>query len=242
MKVICNVADHVIFITENEREHVLQFVKPETLPRHSVVHNIGESEEEQVGLKSSMARDGRFCVLSLSNISWHKGVDRLIGVAEALRSAGEKDVVFWVCGREGVAGAMNVMRDEIERKNLEGHFEFLGWVSNPEKFIRDAGAMINLTREGNPWGRDTIEAMVYGKAIITLGTYSKFMEHQETGILLEKYSPEAVAKEIIRLKREPEFRGRLEENAKARAKRLFDGPTQAHIVEGIYDNLIAEAG
>lgn len=250
---ICKAADHIIFITENERDHAQKIVPPKKIPACSIVYNIAEGDErqdppscashadgpEQAPESDSRAQAEKFrgkcVVLSLSNLSWLKGVDRLVEVADCLKRRGEKEILFLVCGRDG--GAMREIGREIKRKGLQEYFHFAGWQKDPGAFLRLSDAVINLTRQCNPWGRDTIEAMAYGKPVISLGTYSKFLEHDVTGVLLPEYSAERVAGELIRLRADRELRERLGRNAEARARVLFDGRTQARRVEEIYDCL-----
>jgi glycosyltransferase involved in cell wall biosynthesis len=163
-----------------------------------------------------------------------------VEVAVELKRLGIEGIVFWIFGRDGIVGASEDMRNNSVREGVEKYFLFFGLVADPEYAIASCDVVINLTRDNNAWGRDTIEAMVYGRPVISIGAYDKFITHEETGILLGKYSAHAVAEELVRLKEDAEFRQRLGRNAEARAKEIFDGRTQARIIEDVYEMIGGE--
>ncbi|MFQ5912330.1 MAG: glycosyltransferase family 4 protein, partial [Nitrospinota bacterium] len=242
VNMIDSLANHIIFISENELSHFQELNGRGLKAPHSVIYNSADAEDSEKPFMGFEGLDGRFKILSLGNISYIKGIDRLVDVAEALRRLEDTQSVFIVCGRDADPRLARGMRERAERTGLQDYFRFVGWQAHPEAYLRACDAVINLTREDNPWGRDIIEAMTHGKPVVSLGHYSKFIEHGQTGVLLSNYHPESVARELIRLGQDSQYRDELGRKAKARSKELFDGRAQARRVEEIYEALVKSPG
>ena len=71
--------------------------------------------------------------------------------------------------------------DYAQSQKVSHMIRFIGHVNNPEKFIKESDILIRPTRENNPWGRDILEAMAFGKTIISVGTYDKFIKNDLMG-------------------------------------------------------------
>ena len=55
-------------------------------------------------------------------------------------------------------------------------FKFMGYIKNVDELINESDILIRPTREYNPMGRDVLEAMSAGKAVISVGKYDKFVK------------------------------------------------------------------
>ena len=64
--------------------------------------------------------------------------------------------------------------------------------------------------------------------------------HGETGLL--SATPEALADDVRRLRRDEALRGRLAAAARTRAETLFDAPAVITRVEHLYTDLVGSAG
>ena len=65
-----------------------------------------------------------------------------------------------------------------------------------ENLLSSIDVLLKPTRQNNPWGRD-IQSSSYGKPVISIGTYKKFVETKKTGLLLKKYDVNKIARWLI---------------------------------------------
>lgn len=227
--------DELIFITDNERSH---FEKLAGDAPGSIIFNVPTKRIADVSPHSQVPSDGRLIVASLSNYSWVRGVDRLVDIASVLKSRGRNDILFVVAGNmqlsaqvpgplASIAARGGSLEEYVSECGLSEYFLFLGHVSEPEKVLASADLLVKLSRENNPWGRDILEALSDGKPVITVGEWSKFVEHGVTGIMLPVFDAELMTDELIELS---DNRNRIHALGAAgimRISELCNGPASA---------------
>ncbi|MFN0043917.1 MAG: glycosyltransferase family 4 protein [Alphaproteobacteria bacterium] len=249
-RTLARATDAVAFITRNEEATFRSHGAKPRLAR--IIHNIatvpnagatgqtGKSDTEKLtaGNSDDWINDARLRIACLSNYSYARGLDRLLDIAEELRAQGRSDVLFVVAGRmaltrslPGLLGKIGrrggTLADAAEARGLGGYFRFLGHIEDPDRVLALCAALIKPTREANPWGRDVIEALAAGRAVLSCGTDSTFVETGVTGYLQERFDAAAMAREIMRLADDRESLRRMGEMGKARVASLCDGPARA---------------
>ena len=228
-RTIARIADETVFITDNERTHWQQLAGR---PFVGVVIN-NAAELRPVPAPPSHHPGVSLVVASLTNNHWSRGTDRLVDIAVALASRGRTDIRFVMAGDLALGGSPpgplrtleakgGTLADHAEANGVAAQFDFLGHVLDPEGVLRGADVLVKPTREGNPWGRDVIEAMVAGRPVASVGSWQGFIADGETGLLQETFDVEQVADWLERLADDPELRHRLGAAARARAEMLFD--------------------
>ncbi|MGE0093984.1 MAG: glycosyltransferase family 4 protein [Alphaproteobacteria bacterium] len=234
-RIIANAVDHLVFITENEAE---AFRRLGGHPRAaSVIYNIVDVPAEPPAPHPAVPADGRFKIACLSSYSYARGLDRLVDVADALARHG-RQVLFVMAGRMALTGSMPGLLGEIGRRRggLEefvaargrsGMFQFLGHVSDPESVLAGCDALVKPTRENNPWGRDTLEALALGKPVLTCGRYDKFVEDGVTGILQPEFDTSLLAGAIMHLDDDRSLVRRMGDAGRGRVRELCDGNARA---------------
>lgn len=242
-------AAHIICISTPVRDHVQQLVgQTFQSEKVSVIHNIvPRMGTDLLPLPDFTQPENRFRVLSLTNFSPNRGVDRIIDVAEILNRRSDQRFAFYLCGRPANTNAFTgrfdpyyeSIRDKVRVLGLEHMVFFPGHVREPERALVGSDALIKLTRQSNPWGRDTMEALAAGLPIITLGTFQGFVENGINGHIAEDYRPEDIADYLQRLADEPALRQRIAEANKAKAERLFSPHECARATEAIYRRVLA---
>ena len=95
---------------------------------------------------------------------------------------------------------------------------FPGHVSEPERALVACDALIKLTRQANPWGRDAMEALAAGLPVITLGSFQGFVENEVNGYIAEDYRPAEIADYLQRLADDPDLRQRIAESNKSEGR------------------------
>ncbi len=236
MRTIGRVVDHIVFITENEKKRFLAFGG---VPRaSSIIHNIVSPPDGAVTPHPDVPDDDRFKLVSLSNYAWVRGLDRLVGVAEALAAQGRRDVLFVMAGSmaltrslPGELGAVGraggTLADYVARMGLAEMFLFLGHVAEPERVLAACHALVRPSRDNNPWGRDVLETMAAGKPVIATGADSTFVENGVTGWLRGEFDAASFAAEIARLADNRALATQLGAAGRARVLELCDGPSRA---------------
>jgi len=247
-RMISRCSDMVIFITENERDNFHYLAGP---TKGQVVFNISEIPERLPAPHPLIPRNGRFKVAHLSNYSWHRATDRLVDLCSALQKSGREDILFVVAGNMRLQGSLpgklgrvakqgGTLEQYVNSLGLARFFLFLGHVPDVAPVLAGCDVVIRPSRGKDPWGRDIIEAMAYGKPVIATGTYNRFVEDGVNGYLFPEYDPQAIAEKIVYL---CEHQGMLRKMGSAnreKAKALFDGTRNAESVAAIYDSVLQE--
>jgi glycosyltransferase involved in cell wall biosynthesis len=117
---------------------------------------------------------------------------------------------------------------------------FPGHVSDPGRALASAGALIKLTRQENPWGRDSMEALAAGVPVVTLGAFDGFIENGVNGYIAQKYAPDEIASYLQQLAGDPGLCHAIGETNKRKGKRLFDAARSARAVEIVYGRVLAD--
>jgi glycosyltransferase involved in cell wall biosynthesis len=236
VRAISSAVDHLVFITENEAE---TFQRLGGRPRAaSVIHNAVAVVDEAPASHPRIPCDGRFKIACLSNYSWARGLDRLADVAEILDRRGQHGVLFVMAGDMALTRSMpgllgevgrrkGTLADYVAARGLSKMFLFLGHVSEPETVLAACDALAKPSRENNPWGRDTLEALAMGKPVFACGRYARFVEDGVTGVLQHTFDAEQMADVIARLGDDRGAVRRLGEAGRERVRALCHGPARA---------------
>ncbi|MBW1716683.1 MAG: glycosyltransferase family 4 protein [Deltaproteobacteria bacterium] len=245
-------AKRIVFITDQNMVHFAALVgRSFDMRKMSVVYNVCPEFDEGVSPLPLLnnIRD-RFKVLSLSNFSYNRGIDRIIEVAEELKKKGRRDFSFFLFGhsanRSLIHGRKGSYTDEMIRKVKEKELEemvfFPGHTHEPERALAGADALIKLTREANPWGRDIIEGLMAGCPIITLGAYQGFVEHGVNGYIELEYDPARIADYLVQIRDNKGLADRIRISNREKARRLFDGKINAMKLEAVFNRLLGPNG
>lgn len=240
----------IICITRPVREHIERVLRhPLPASKTAIVNNIVTvPAAAPAPLDILQSPPDRFRVLSLSNFSPNRGVDRIIDVATALTRQGRTDFAFYLCGRpanrSALTGRVSPYYEQIVKRvtslALEETIFFPGYVSDPERALASCDALIKLTRQSNPWGRDIMEALGAGLPVVTLGDFQGFVENGVNGFVDGEFDPGVVAGHLIALADDPRRRKAMATANRIKARRLFDGPARARDVEAIYEKIIGK--
>lgn len=242
-KKIASFADGLVFISENELDRFRKLY-PGKIPPYRIIHNIvgATSEAGNACLIPSLS-EGAFKVLYLGNMSHSKGADRLLRIAQECSLRGIRNTIFVVCGMDRTEKSFlhrgKSLSDSARDAGLERFFRFMGHQANPDPFLKAADVVVRVSRDNDPWGRDVIEALYYGKPVLATGSYDKFVESGVNGFLFPSFDAALVAEKLIALAKCPDEIQKMGEKNREKARRLFHGPTNAAIVEDFYRQILA---
>ncbi len=234
-KSIVRSTDGIVFITEMEKKTLEGLAG--TPVDGTVIHNIVSTLSPDDAPPQESERP--YTVCCLSTFTYHRGIDRIVDIAVALKEMGKADSVRFVhCGnmamtrheaqilklpyRTGIT-----LADYAKARDVQSLIDFRGHVSHTNSILLSSDALIKPTREANPWGRDILEGLGAGLPVISFGTYNKFVENGKTGILNPEFDAVQVAKQILTLANNREKSKALGAAGRHRIQELCNGPERA---------------
>ncbi|MDB4912959.1 MAG: hypothetical protein JWM95_603 [Gemmatimonadetes bacterium] len=179
--------------------------------------------------------DDEFVVGSVGNLNAAKGFDVLLRAVALIRSQGVKlraVIVGDDIGRESAA-----LRAMHRTLGLSDAVIFTGF----RKDIPDALASFDiyaLTSRSEGFAISLVEAMAAACPVVATrcGGPEYIVDHEETGILVENGSPEAVAEALLRLYEDPRLATRLGNAARASVTERYTLDAQALLYQKEYDS------
>ena len=235
------VSDDLIFITENELQN-FQRLTGLKFSGH-IIHNSVKDFNVKSKAHSSISDDGRIKIVSLSNLSRARGVDRLLDVAKRLPKALRAEVVFLIVGdmsENNLSSYLPSRRSFQERvmaSEYRDMFIFTGHLSDPNSVLHHSNLLFKLTRENNPWGRDILEALSCGLPVVSIGSYDNFVQNGKTGLLQYEYDPEKIAQWLEELVDDQSKLAQMSRNAKNLTKRLCSPKILGSKLKVVWQNL-----
>ena len=242
-RIIARSAEHLFFITENERDKFTELGVDLEKVSHSVVYNGVDEKFRPIGKERPMGR--AVVMLFLGNLSSRKGIDRLVDIAAVLQ---DRKIPFkmLVCGKLDRQKKCLVFRNryyenirsQIQSLGLTGNIDFLGYVADPREKLAEADILIRPSRRNDPWGRDVIEALSMGVPVIATGSSECFIKDGGNGFLVADYSADAFAEKIRLLAENLHLLKKMSRCALESAERLFHGGDTIKAVESVYTRLL----
>lgn len=243
-------ADGFIYISENEREHLVRLAGLKAPPpQGEVIHNSAPAlaADPQPDPVFPAAADG-LRVLVLANLDAARGIDRVADVAFEIRRRGRDDIIFLVFGGEsqssrpwrkdfGVA-----LAERIRAQGLQHCVRLMGHTDRPERALVSSDVLFRPRRQNNPWGRDVIEGMAAGLPIIAMGEYEGFVESGRGGFIEREFTPQTIADRLLFLRDNAQERLQMGTFNRAKAARLFDARRNAAAVEQLYARILGGSG
>lgn len=160
--------------------------------------------------------------------------------AFALAAKEHPTMQLWLVGDGPLRPAVEKAVVEVR---LEGKVSFLGIRDDVPKLLAASDVLVlSSDYEGVPL--TVLEAMAAGKPVIAtaVGGVPELVEDEVTGILVPPRNPEALARGILRLARDPDLRQRMGKAAQERALARFDISRTAREYEALYLKLLKEYG
>ncbi len=171
-------------------------------------------------------------------VDW-KRVDRVLHIAEICRHS-LPDIKFIILG-DGPERPR--LKKIIKRLNISVNVKLLGKVSRKRMydFLKKASVVL-ATQNLSNLNNTVLEALVMGKAIVTLNTgcTSKLIKHQQTGLLYETDDLEGCAQGVTRLMIDEKFREKLAKQAAEYGRRkLLTWPERIELEARIYRSFVS---
>jgi glycosyltransferase involved in cell wall biosynthesis len=228
---------HIICISENECKNL------PTRNKLHVIHNFYRLDKQPIDIHKPIK------FITIGNFTTDKGFWLLIDSVKKLSiKYSPEDLKIFLMGispRKTVA--KRILREkseadfiqEIKKKRIQEYFEILPQsIQISPSFFSNFHVLIRPSLYQDPWGRDIIEAMSTGRAVIATGNYSKFVRDGFNGYLVDSSDPFALAKKmedfLLNRKSILEFSN----NSFLLAKKLFDPSKNTAQIEKIYESTL----
>lgn len=242
-------ADHVVCISENEAGRLKQN------DNISVVYNPFDFDPNEVVTANANKPSGKFKIMMMGQFHPGKGqIDFLRCIRLFMDSSPElaSQCSFVMLGymKKSKVGILRKIKNSLKKSyeeqffevlrelELEKYVEIIPYKKDVKSELGRASIIVRTSISGDPWGRDIIESMSHGKAIIATGTYAGFVRPGVNGELVAPGNPIEIAealKKIVPSKIEGYGRNSLE-----LAKQLFDAEAHAMKINDLYKRVLNE--
>jgi len=190
----------------------------------------GCAAREALGLKKSDFLVGTACFIR----SW-KGVEDFLKAADLLRAV--KEIKWVVIG----GGHEKPYRQMAREMKLDGIVQFTGHLENPFPALQalDAFALLSTAHEGV--SQAILQAAYLGKPLIStvVGGLNEVCLHRKTGILVQPFSPDQVARAVLELLENPGLRSEFGRNGKILVEESFTIGRTIDEMEQVFTSAIA---
>jgi glycosyltransferase involved in cell wall biosynthesis len=236
-------ATRVLTVSESSKRDILRFV--DTTPEKiDVIYNAFDErfgveplEEDVVRVRERYQLNDEF-VLYAGNVKPHKNLERLIEAFDLVRKRGLDRLKLVLIGDE--ISKYAALRRAVHQHQLHKYVRFLGYL--PEETLavmyRLAGVFVFPSLyEG--FGLPPLEAMASGTPVVTSNISSLPEVAGAAAVLVDPYSPEAIADGIHRVLTDEALRRSLRQKGLARAAQ-FSWEQSVRRVREIYDDVAHE--
>ncbi len=184
---------------------------------------------EEIGIAKSDFLVGTLCFMR----SW-KGIDDFLQAAHLLRH--ETEIKWVVIG----GGHSETYRQKAKTLGLDGIVFFSGHLNDPFYALRslDAFALLSTAHEGV--SQAILQAAFLEKPLIatSVGGLGEVCLNLKTGILVDPFSPEQVARAVLELKQKEALRTSLGRSAKKWVEEKFTFCQMIEKMENVYHRFI----
>ena len=219
-------ADGIIFITEMEKQNVLNINKTilDKIP-NQVYYNCSSDKL----IRSAPKFNKKFYkAIFLGSIDRSRAPDRIIKIAYHAKKE-NLPIKFFIFGKESRKSILNTkkaitvkfLKKEIILNNLDDIVFFKGFSKNPESILLDSDILISPDRMNEPWGRDILESLSAGLIVIASGDDEIFIKNNINGFLIKKWDERKVVQILKKLVNEVDIMKKIRNEAKKTGENLF---------------------
>ena len=181
---------NIIFISKIEKKKFLKIYPFLRKIKPHVVYNISKCKN----LKFNRFKNKD--LIYIGNISFNKGVDRLIDLAQYLQKHKIKSLIKIYGDTRGEKSYKDKIIKKIKELKLN-NIKLMGRTKNPEEIIQKAFLILRPSRHNDPWGRDIIDACSAGIPCISTGNENDIIINKINSYYVKNFDSKKVS-EIIK--------------------------------------------
>lgn len=213
----CNMRfDRTIFVS---REVQRAFEKFCPHIQGQVLYNTNESDKilemSNVSIDTELFRQDEIKLIGVGKIEEVKGFDRMARIHKKLRNEGYPIHTYIL----GEGSKRPELENYLEKENLNNSFTFLGYQTNPYKFVKACDLFV-CSSHSEGFSTAATEALIVGTPVVTTlvsGMKEMLGDNNEWGIVTEN-NEEALYQGIKRLLDDPELLAHYKKQAEIRGK------------------------
>jgi glycosyltransferase involved in cell wall biosynthesis len=130
---------------------------------------------------------------------------------------------------------LNYIRDN----GMENHVKMVPYSYRVFDRLKAMDIMVRPSRAGDPWGRDIIESMAFGKPLVVTGSSEYFVRDGVNGYLVPPRDPKKLAGKIVELINDPEKRRAFGESGRLKALEMCDLFEYGAKIMGVYQEILS---
>jgi glycosyltransferase involved in cell wall biosynthesis len=212
----------ILTVSEQSKRDILKFFKvpPDKIvvTPNSIEGRFGvDPSDEEVRQTRERYQLSHPYILYVGNIKPHKNLERLIEAFHLVRSQGRSELELLIIGDE--IGKLQALRRAVHKYDLHRYVRFHGYV--PDKTLSVLYRLASVfvfpsLYEG--FGLPPLEAMASGTPVVTSNVSSLPEVVGDAAVLVDPYSPEAIADGILKVLQSSHLRAELRQRGFARVK------------------------
>jgi glycosyltransferase involved in cell wall biosynthesis len=191
--IINNFADKKLFISEINQKKFNELVRYKK-KNNFILENFSLQTNKQNKFNTRKKFKEKFTIVSISNYSHDRGLDRIVDIAKKFNDKNYKKINFSFIGDYKIKSLKNfIFKDPrknlktLAKKNNLKNIKFYGHKKNIYKYLREASILLYLPRTDSSWGRNIIEALNFGIPVVTCGNSNILIENNINGYFFKKY-------------------------------------------------------
>ena len=185
--IINNFADKKLFISEMNQKKFNELVRYKK-KNNFILENFSLQTNKQNKFNTRKKFKEKFTIVSISNYSHDRGLDRIVDIAKKFNDKNYKKINFSFIGDYKIKSLKNfIFKDPrknlktLAKKNNLKNIKFYGHKKNIYKYLREASILLYLPRTDSSWGRNIIEALNFGIPVVTCGNSNILIENNING-------------------------------------------------------------
>ncbi|MBI4395886.1 MAG: glycosyltransferase family 4 protein [Elusimicrobia bacterium] len=144
---------------------------------------------------------------------------------------------FVMMGVDSAGDYHGEVRRFIEDNELQERLLILPYTYEIFEALKAMDVVVRPSPSGDPWGRDIIESMAFGKPVVATGTSEFYVRQNATGHLVPPRDPAALAAKIAELVNDRARREAFGRAGAERVRRMCDITAYGRRMEEIYSEL-----
>ncbi len=205
-------------------------------PATGVVYNgVDETVAVKPGLKTEFRLRPSRLVVTAARLTAGKGVKTFLRAAQLLAPR-YPDVKFAVIGGGELDGPL---REIARQLGIEERVHFAGWRDDVTRALAGCDVFVSASRLGEGLPNVILEAMIAGVPVVAtdVGGTREAVVDGETGLIVPRRDPPALAKGIASLLDDPGRAHAMGERGRERAREHFSVGAMVERMQRIYDEL-----
>ncbi len=179
------VANYIIFISKTEKKKFFKIYPNLKKTKNEVIYNISSIKPS----KNKLQKIGD--LVFIGNLSYWKGVDKLIPLAKKLQDERMNLKIKLYGDTRGEGKFKKKLIEKLNKSKLK-NIKLMGRINNPEKIIKNAFLVLRPSRHNDPWGRDVIDACSSGVPIISTGNLNDIIINKYNSFYVKNFNVDRV--------------------------------------------------